>query len=85
MSDPKNQSWHDLYREAVMESDPEKVGARIARAHRAIRGRITELRSEKAATHGEQARLDCASHCLHLLQGISEKNPRRPSRNTAAA
>lgn len=84
MPEMKQASWRDLYREAVMESDPEKMRARMAVAYRAIRARITEVRCAGANSE-EQAQLDCALYFLHVLQGIAEKKSRRLSHDTAAA
>lgn len=85
MAETKQIAWRDLYREAVMESDPERLRIRIAVAYKAIRTRMAEVRQDKAAQFDEQARLDCAMHFLHLLKGISERKSNRPRGNMAAA
>ena len=79
----QSSSWRDLYREAVLESDPEEMRHRIAVAYRAIRTRVTEVR--RAGANGEeQAQLDCALYFLHVLHGIAEKKSGRLPRDTAA-
>ncbi len=84
MPETKQSTWHDLYREAVMESDPERLRVRIAAAYKAIRSRITEVRQDRLQ-RDEQARLDSALYFLHLLHSITEKKSWRPPDNTAAA
>lgn len=84
MAEIEQSSWRDLYKEAVMESEPQRLRDRIAVAYRAIRARIMEVR--RAGANGEeQAQLDCALYFLHVLQGISEKKSPRPPRDRAAA
>lgn len=85
MADMQQPSWRDLYREAVMEPDPEQMRDRIAVAYRAIRTRIAEVRQDHSAPYEEKARLDCAVYFLHLLQGIAEKKMHRPRHETKAA
>ena len=84
MPETKQASWRDFYKEAVMESDPDKLRGRIAVAYKAIRLRVTEVK--RAGANGEeQAQLDCASYFLHVLQGITEKKSPRPSHDKTAA
>ena len=71
MAEGKQASWRDLYRQAVMESDPEKLRDRMAVAYRAIRARLKEIR--RAGANGdEQAQLDCSLYFLQLLDNITK-------------
>jgi hypothetical protein len=63
-------SWTESYRQAVMESNPRAVAARIQIAKSAIRARFAELRDSKDSTH-EMASLNGAMKVLHLLERAS--------------
>ena len=61
-------SWADLYREALMESDPTKVTARIEEAYKAILHRALELWHARSGDTRERRDLDAALHFLDLLR-----------------
>ncbi len=65
--------WHDFYKNAVMETDPEKQRMRIAAAYKAIRARVAEIRCHGLPHAKERSQLDCALYFLHLLHGFTEK------------
>lgn len=74
MSGAEHHGWHELYKNALMETDPEKLKTRIAEACRAIRARVAELRSHRSPQMKEQSQLDNALYFLNLLHGISQRN-----------
>jgi len=63
-------NWLTLYREAVLEQNPEQLSARIARAQHAIRSRARELWYGGAKDSAERRRMDAASHFLGILHTI---------------
>ena len=73
MSGAERPYWHELYRNAVMESDPEKLRMRMAEAYIAIRARVVELRYQGLPHTKEQNQLDRALYFLNLLHNISQK------------
>jgi hypothetical protein len=74
MSDtPIPNNWPQLYREALLESDPLKVPVRIEEAHKAIHRRALELwyaGSPRTPRTKEQRDLDAALHFLGLLREV---------------
>ena len=68
-----DQNWLTLYREAVLEPDPQKIKIRIAQAQTAIQLRALELWYAGAAETGERHRLDAAGHFLGILRVIGEQ------------
>jgi hypothetical protein len=63
-------NWRELYREALLESEPVLVPSRIEAAHRAIHGRILELWYAGSPRLDEQRDLDTALHFLALLRMV---------------
>jgi len=71
MSDtPIPNNWPQLYREALLESDPLKVPVRIEEAHKAIHRRALELWYAGSPRTKEQRDLDAALHFLGLLKEV---------------
>jgi hypothetical protein len=68
-----NQNWLALYREAVLETDRNKVKARLAQAQMAIQGRALELWYARAPETSERRQLDAASNFLGILRTIGEE------------
>lgn len=64
--------WPELYREALLESDPRKVPVRIEEARQAIHRRARELwgTGSSTTTIKEQRELDAALHFLDLLRMV---------------
>jgi len=68
-------NWPQLYREALLESDPMKASVRIEEAHQAIHRRARELwydGSPKTPKTKEQRDLTAALHFLSLLREVGE-------------
>lgn len=72
----RNANWQQLYRLAVLESDPAKLPIRIDDARKAIRWRVCELWDLGATDTCERSQLDAALYFLGLLRMIAAK--RRP-------
>ena len=73
--------WSDLYRQAILESDPDRLHARIEEASSAIQSRSRELWYERSTETRERRDLDSALHFLKLLRivGVAEE-VRQPER-----
>lgn len=71
----KNVNWLMLYREAILEQDPEKLRARASQAQYAIGRRALELWYSGAPDTTERRQMDAASHHLRLLctMGVSKR------------
>jgi hypothetical protein len=69
MSDT-GQSWPQLYRQALLESDRSKLPVRIEQAHRAIRQRARELWYGGSPETRERHDLDAAVRFLGLLRMV---------------
>lgn len=67
----RNTDWRDLYEEAVLEFDPEKMLVRIDSAQEAIRDRVRELWYEGSSDIAEQSHLDAAFYFLGMLRTIA--------------
>ncbi len=63
----ENTKWLTLYREAILERDPEKVRKRVSRAQQAIRRRARELWYGRVLDSAERLQMDAASCHLRLL------------------
>jgi hypothetical protein len=61
-------AWHDLYRAALFETNPDKVQEKIAEAEKAILTRIRELFAETADHIEEDIILDDALYALRALK-----------------
>jgi len=70
-----SKNWLTLYREAVLESDPQKSKARIHVAQRAIGLRAQELWYGRAPDTTERRQMDAASQLLGLLATIGNEHP----------
>ncbi len=73
--------WSDLYRDAILESDPDRLHARIDEASSAIQSRSRELWYAGSTETRERRDLDSALHFLKLLKvvGVAEES-RQPQR-----
>jgi len=69
MSDT-GRSWPQLYRQALLESDPSRVRARIEEAHKAIQQRARELWDAGSPKTRERHDLDAAVRFLGLLRTV---------------
>jgi hypothetical protein len=83
----RSADWRELYKQAVLEPDPEKLAMRIDKAHKAIRWHISELWHVEAADTNERSQLDAASYFLGLLRTIAAKKvqPKSPQYSSFAA
>jgi len=63
-------SWAEVYRDALMESDPIKVPVRIEEAYKAIHHRALELWYAGSGDTRERRDLDAALHFLDLLRMV---------------
>lgn len=61
-------AWHDLYRAALFETNPDKVPEKIAEAEKAILTRIRQLFAVTADHIEEDIVLDDALYALHALR-----------------
>lgn len=77
MSDIEDPGWQGLYKQAVMESDPQDMQMRIDMARRAIRIRMDQYREQDSMHREERTRLDSALYFLNLLNNIIEQEPTR--------
>ncbi len=64
-------AWHDLYKAAIFESDPEKVSIRIKEASQAIRSRLADLRQHRPMETKELMQLDRSMYFLGMLHSVS--------------
>lgn len=67
---PTQNEWRELYREALLESDPTRMPARIEQASKAIQLRALELWNMGSPETRERHELDSALHFLSLLTMI---------------
>jgi hypothetical protein len=65
---PNKRNWKDLYVEALLEGDRNKIPALIDRAERAIADRARELYMSKGDHIQEEEGLDDAMYALHALK-----------------
>jgi len=65
---PHKKSWKDLYVEALLEGDRDKIPALIDRAERAIADRARELYMAKGDHIQEEEGLDDALYALHAIK-----------------
>ncbi|HVM93875.1 MAG TPA: hypothetical protein VMT67_13725 [Terriglobales bacterium] len=68
--------WHDLYREALMESDPAKSPLVIEEAYRAAQRRALELWNARSPETKERHELDAALYFLGLLRMAAREESR---------
>jgi hypothetical protein len=67
---PPVHDWQTLYREAIFESDPTKMPAKLDLAHAVMQSRAFELFYTGAPTTREQEELDTALYFLELLKNF---------------
>jgi hypothetical protein len=67
---PTENEWQQLYREALLESDPTRALARIEEAHKAVQRRALELGNGGSPETKERHELDAALYFLGLLRGV---------------
>lgn len=72
--------WQELYREAVLESDPEVIDTRIAAAQSAIGERRKKLWNRGERATYEVNKLEAASYFLELLKTtiLRQQDPASP-------
>ena len=68
-----NEHWLELYKEALLEHDPQMLSVRIADAQRAIQERTLQLWSDRSPDTNERNRLHTASRYLDILRTCSRK------------
>src|SRR5690242_18937226 len=68
-----SKDWRELYEEAVLEHDPERLGTRIALAHKAIQERTRQLWYEGSQEMSEREHLEAAFHYLEILHSLAGK------------
>lgn len=74
MGDAKsNEHWLDLYKQAVLEHDPERLLVRISEAAKAIHERERQLWYEGALERTDRERLDAACRYLEILRAFGGK------------
>ena len=59
--------WDELYVQAAVEVDPQKMPKRISAARRAIRGRLRDLEQD-SDHHFERQKMENALHALATLE-----------------
>lgn len=68
-----SKDWRELYKEAVLEHDPERLGTRISQAHKAIQERTRDLWYQGSPEVSERQRLTAATHYLEILRSLLQK------------
>ena len=63
----ENKKWEQLYEQAVMEGDLEKMPERIAATREAISGRLRDLEHD-SDHHSERRRIEDALYALTVLE-----------------
>ena len=63
----QNKKWQQLYEQAVMEGDPQKIPERIADTREAIAGRLRDLEHD-SDHHSERHRIEDALFALAVLE-----------------
>ena len=69
----KDSAWLELYREAILENDPEVLMDRLLLARKAIQERTRDLWYRKSPEASERQRLTAAAHYLEILRSLAEK------------
>jgi hypothetical protein len=67
---PTENDWHDLYREALLESDPARMPVLIEEAYKAVQRRTRELWYACSPETKERHELDAALYFLGLLRTV---------------
>ncbi len=76
---PDNQSWKELYRNAILEIDRDKLPERIAAAEEALIARARELFQESGDNIEEQHALDDALYALRALRDCVSNGRMQPN------
>jgi hypothetical protein len=63
----ENKKWEQLYEQAVMEGDSEKMPERIVATREAIAGRLRDLEHD-SDHHSERRRIEDALYALAVLE-----------------
>ena len=63
----ENKKWEQLYEQAVMEGDSEKMPERIVATREAIAGRLRDLEHD-SDHHSERRRIEDALYALTVLE-----------------
>ena len=63
----QNKKWEQLYDQAVMEGDSQKIPERIAATREAIAGRLRDLEHD-SDHHSERHRIEDALYALAVLE-----------------
>ena len=63
----QNKKWQQLYEQAVMEGDPQKIPERIADTREAIAGRLRDLEHD-SDHHSERHRIEDALFALAVQE-----------------
>lgn len=72
----KDSAWLELYREAILENDPEVLMNRLLLARKAIQERTRDLWYHNSLEVRERQRLTAAAHYLEILRSLAEKKRR---------
>jgi hypothetical protein len=64
----ENKKWEQLYEQAVMEGDSQKMPERIAATRQAITGRLRDLEHD-SDHHAERHQIENALRALSMLEG----------------
>lgn len=75
----ENERWLELYKEAVLEHDPERLVSRITEAHKAIHERERQLWYAGSLEQSERERLEAASRYLEALRAFGKGGTRENS------
>ena len=67
--------WEDLYVAAVLETDPNKIAAKISTAQDALRERWHELREVPLARDREKQRVEDAIRTLNMIRVTELERP----------
>lgn len=80
MENAQSKLWLQLYKQALSESDPQRLDLRILDAHRAIQQRRRQLWYEGSGGSSERSRLDAASLSLEIFRKVQQKEFKREQR-----
>ena len=76
---PDKRSWRELYRDAILEADIDKIPELIATAEEALLTRTRELSDESGDNIEEQHDLDDALYALKALRDSVTSGRMRPN------
>jgi len=69
----QNEHWRELYEEAILENDSDKISIRISEAQKAIQERTLQLWYQESLGPPERERLHTASRSLEVLRICGER------------